>query len=306
MGSELTGVRSARLGVCAVFAAVTIWGFTNTLVKLTSLPPLTFAASRLWLGSALLLAALVVSGRRLSWRIVQLSAPGGLILGVEIAFFFSALKHTSIADVAVISALQPALVLIVAGPLFGERITRGQVGWTAVSLVGIAVVTVGSAGTPAWSLTGDLLAVGSLFAWTAYFLVSKHARASVPTIQYMAVVFPFAAAVVTPLTVLTGQPLLGIDTGDAEYLALFVLGASVGHLLVAWAHPSVDISMLSLLTLAQPVVAGLAALLILGEPLTGIMVIGGIVVIAALAAVVRGSVRIGRAKELETPEPPWV
>lgn len=302
MSSRGAGARDTHLGTGAVLTAVTIWGFTNTLVKLTSVPALTFAVNRLWLGSLLLLLMVVVSGRRLSWRIVGLSVPGGLILGVEIAFFFSALKHTSIADVAVISALQPALVLIAATPMFGERITGGQVGWTTISLIGVAIVTIGSAGTPSWSLAGDLLAVGSLFAWTAYFLVSKQARTSVSTIEYMAVVFPVAAAVVTPLTLLAGQPIFGMRAGDAAYLGLFVIGASAGHLLVAWAHPSVDISLLSLLTLAQPVIAGLAAFLVLGEPITAMMIIGGAVVIGSLAAVLRGAARLGKSQELGTPD----
>lgn len=298
--------RSPRLGAAAVLAAVTIWSFTNTLIKLSSLPALIFALYRVWLGALLLLAITFATGRRLSWATVRASAPGGLLLGVEISFFFSAVKHTSIADVAVISALQPALILVVAGPLFGERITRRQVAWTLLSLVGVGIVTVGSAGTPVWSLFGDLLAVGSLLAWTAYFLVSKHARMSVPAIEYMTVVFLFAAVVVTPLALLTGEPLGGLAARDWAYLALFVLGASGGHVLVAWAHSSVDVSLSSLLTLAQPVVASLAALLILGEPLTALVIAGGLVVIASLAAVLREAARIGEAEELEPPDLPRV
>jgi drug/metabolite transporter (DMT)-like permease len=296
--------RSPRLGAAAVLAAVTIWSFTNTLIKLSALPALIFALYRVWLGALLLLAITFATGRRLSWAIVRASAPGGLLLGVEISFFFSAVKHTSIADVAVISALQPALILVVAGPLFGERITRRQVAWTLLSLVGVGIVTVGSAGTPVWSLFGDLLAAGSLLAWTAYFLVSKHARMSVPAIEYMTVVFLFAAVVVTPLALLTGEPLGGLAARDWVYLALFVLGASGGHVLVAWAHSSVDVSLSSLLTLAQPVVASLAALLILGEPLTALVIAGGLVVIASLAAVLREAARIGETEELEPPDLP--
>jgi drug/metabolite transporter (DMT)-like permease len=305
--SEPVGIRvrrSSLLGAAAVLAAVTIWSFTNTLIKLSALPALTFALYRVWLGALLLLAVTYATGRRLTWASVRSSAPGGLLLGVEISFFFSAVKHTSIADVSVISALQPALILVVAGPLFGERITRRQVGWTLLSLVGVGIVTVGSAGTPVWSLFGDLLAAGSLLAWTAYFLVSKHARMSVPAIEYMTVVFLFAAVVVTPLALITGEPLGGLAARDWGYLALFVLGASGGHVLVAWAHSSVDVSLSSLLTLAQPVVASLAALLILDEPLTALVIAGGLVVIASLAAVLREAARIGEAEELEPPDLP--
>jgi drug/metabolite transporter (DMT)-like permease len=292
----------ARLGASAVLSAVVVWSFTNTLIKLSPLPPLTFAVHRLWVGSVLLLAILYATGRRLSWPTIRSSAPGGALLGIEISFFFSAIKHTSVADVAVISALQPALVLLVAGPLFGERVGRREVAWTAVSLVGVVLVTLGSAGTPAWSLDGDLLAGGSLLAWTAYFLVSKRARATVPTLDYLAVVFAAATVVVTPLAAATGQPLGNVHAGDIAMLLLFVAGASLGHLLLAWAHSSVEVTVSSLMMLAQPVVSSLAALLILGEPLTALTVAGGAVVLASLAAIV-GRARAAGPEDVEAELP---
>ncbi len=292
------------MGAAAVLVAVSGWSFTNTLIKLSSQPALTFALYRLWLGSVLLLAVLSLAGRRLTWPVVRASAPGGALLGVEIAFFFSAVKHTSIADAMVIGALQPALTLLVAGRLFGERVTRREVAWTLVSVVGVAVVAIGSSGTPAWSLRGDLLAAGSLLAWTAYFLISKHARTAVPAIEYMTVVTITAALVITPLALLSGQPLGGFHGSDVLWLAMFVVGASGGHLLVAWAHSHVDVSVSSLLMLAQPVLASLAALLILGEPLTPPVIAGGLVVIGSLAAIVTHAARVGGGPELAPSETP--
>lgn len=295
--------RPSRLGAVAVLSAVVIWSFTNTLIKLSSLQPLTFAVHRLWLGSLLLLAAFYASGRRLSWSTIRSSAPGGALLGIEIAFFFSAIKHTSIADVAIISALQPALVLLVAGPLFGEVIGRREILWTAVSLVGVVLVTLGSAGTPAWSLSGDLLAAGSLIAWTSYFLVSKHARATVPALDYMAVVFVAATIVVMPLAVASGQPLGGVNASDLLLLLVFVAGASTGHLLLAWAHSSVDVSVSSLITLAQPVVSAAAAWLILGERVTALTAAGGAVVVASLAAIVATTSTVGEPEDVDAELP---
>lgn len=299
--SPLT-LRASRAGAGAILSAVLIWGFTNTLVKISDLAALPFAVHRLWLGSALVVLAVYAVGRRLSWPVVRVSAPGGAVLGLEIAFFFSALKHTSIADVAVISALQPALVLLLAPRLFGERIGRRDLAWTVVSVAGVIVVTVGSSGTPAWSLYGDVLAVGSLIAWTAYFLVSKRARASVPALEYLAVVFVVATLVVTPLAALAGQPLGEVRSADLLLLLAFVVGASVGHLLLAWAHASVDVSASSLIMLAQPVVSAVAALVILGEPITPTSAAGGVIVLASLAAIVSRTTSFVPHDELELPQ----
>ena len=280
--------RSGVLGPGAVVIAVAGWSVTNTLVKVSDLPALTFAFWRLWIGAVVLVAATATARRRVSWDIVRASAPGGVLLGLEIAAFFSAIKHTSIVDVTMIAALQPALVLLVAGRMFNERVTGREVWLTLVSVGGVAIVAVGSAGTPAWSLMGDLFAVGALLAWTGYFLVSKHVRQQVNTLEYFTVVTVVAAAVVTPITLASG---VRIAVGQPEqwfWLGLFVVGATTGHLLVAWAQPYVDVSVSSQLMLAQPVFSAIAALVILDQPLTLLAVAGGAIVLGSLSLILRG------------------
>jgi drug/metabolite transporter (DMT)-like permease len=296
------GVRTSRLGAAAVFAAILGWSINNTLVKLADIPSLAFGFYRLWAGALAMFVVLAVLGRRLTWRQAKASAPGGALLGMEVMLFFTALKLTSVADVVVIGALQPGLTLLVAGPLFGERITRYEAGWTAVSVVGVMLVTIGSSGTPVWSLGGDLLAVGALMAWTVYFLVSKHVRAEVPALEYMTGVTVVAAAVVTPMALASGQVARGIEPADAAWLVLFVLLGQSGHLLLAWAHGQVDVSVSSLLMLAQPIASSVAAWIILGEPFTALGVVGGLVVVASVAAIVGRATRAGPGEEVATPE----
>jgi len=65
-----------------------------------------------------------VRRRPLSLAVLSRSVLAGLFPAAGIALFFSALKLTSVAVATVIGAFQPALVLVVAGRFFGER-----VGW---------------------------------------------------------------------------------------------------------------------------------------------------------------------------------
>jgi drug/metabolite transporter (DMT)-like permease len=274
----------------------------NVIVKITHVPAIAFAFYRLWLGSFAMLVALRVARRRVTWAKVRPAIPAGVLFGLNIALFFSALKRTSVADVLVISALQPALTLLVAGPLFGERITRSDAAWTAASLGGVVLVTVGSSGTPVWSLRGDLLAVGSLLAWTIYFLVSKRVRTEVPALEYMAGVTVTAALVMTPVALLTRQPLGSLRLTDWLWLLLFVAGAQGGHVMLAWAHAEVDVSVSSLLILAQPIISSVAALLVLGESITGLEIAGGVVVVISMAAVVRQATRARGGEAVPTAE----
>ena len=95
----------------------------------------------------------------------------------DIVLFFSALKHTTVANATVVGALQPALVLVVAGPLFGERITKALVAATAVAVGGWRRgVRIGRRGGVEPARRPP--AVGALFAWTGYFIASGRPGAS--------------------------------------------------------------------------------------------------------------------------------
>ena len=262
----------------------------NVIVKIVRAPALTFAFYRLWLGAVVMLGVLWVAGRRPSWPTIRRSIPSGVLFGLNLLFFFSAIKRTSVADVLILAALQPALTFLVAGPLFGERVTAHDVAWTAVSLGGVGMVIVGSSGTPVWSLAGDLLAFGSLLVWTAYWLLSKRVRRSVPAIEYMTTVTIVAAAFVTPLWLVSGEP-AAMRWQDWLWILLFVAGAQAGHSLLAWSHEQIDVSISSLLTLVEPIIAAVAALVFLGEPLPALSIAGGLVAIVAVGAVVRRATR---------------
>src|SRR6266571_3049057 len=150
--------RRAALGRASMVLAVLIWGWGSVFIKISSLQGVAFGFYRLWLGFLVMLIALVATRRKLTARSLRASAPGGLLFALDVALFFSAIKLTSIADATIIGALQPALVLVVAGPWFGERVGRREMALTVVSMGGVALVAIGSAGSPVWSLTGDTLA----------------------------------------------------------------------------------------------------------------------------------------------------
>jgi inner membrane transporter RhtA len=169
--------------------------------------------------------------------------------------------------------------------------------WTSVSLAGVVLVVIGSSGTPSWSLKGDLFAVGSLLAWTTYWLLSKRARRFVPAIDFMTAVTIGAALFMTPLWLLSGQSRT-MRWQDWAWILLFVGGAQAGHSLLVWAHEQVDVAISSLLVLIEPVISPVAALVFLGEPLPVLTVAGGLVAITAVGAVIHRATRPEVAPEI--------
>ncbi len=286
------GLRASPLGVLAIAVPVVGWSLANLIVKIVPVPALTFAFWRLWLGAAVMLTVAALARRPLTRDVLRAGIPGGILFGLNIVFFFVALKETAVADVLVIAALQPALTVLVAGRLFGEHVTRRELWFVFASVAGVVVFVIGSSGTPAWSLRGDLFAVLSLAVFFVYFLWSKRVRSDVAAIEYMATVTLVAAVVVTPLAIV-GPGISGMRGADWWWLVLFVAIAQGGHLLLAWAHPYVDATVSSLLLLGEPPISAIAAFVVLGETVTWLGVAGGLAALACLVVVVRSATAAG-------------
>ncbi len=286
-------VRRPVEGTLAVLAAVSVWGGVVIVARyVDAVDGLVLGFHRLWIGAVATVVVLYGTGRRLSARSLRLSLAGGLAFGADIVLFFSALKHTTIANATVVGALQPALVLLVAGRMFGEVITARIVTWSGVAIAGVVVVVYGSSDAPVWSLTGDLLAVAALFSWTAYFVASKRVRRQIAPFEYLTAMLVVATLAVAPIALLSGQQLDPGGAGDWGWIAGLAIGSGgIGHLLINWAHEHVDLSVMSLLTLAVPVVAVVSAAIFLDEPIGWIQAVGMAVVIAALGVVVRQTTR---------------
>ncbi|MHB8464991.1 MAG: DMT family transporter [Acidimicrobiales bacterium] len=278
---------ATRMGTLTACAAVVMWGAGNVVVKQIRMSGTAIAFNRLWFGVVIFSAMYLLRGGRLSWRALRLAAPGGIAFGLDVALFFTSIKHTSVADASVIGALQPALVFVVAGRLFGEKLTLTTVGWTFVALVGVIVSVVASASGAGRTPGGDLLAVAALVAWSCYFVLSKQARRQLGALEYQASLTIIAALVITPIALIGSHDLVVHDAGTFGWIVVMVVVPGGGHLLMNWAHNYAPITLTSMLTLGIPVVATIGALVALGEPVTAAQAAGIAVVIVAIAAVLR-------------------
>jgi drug/metabolite transporter (DMT)-like permease len=283
--ARLNDSKRRPFGLAASVLAAVGWGFGGIFAKLTSAPGLVLTFYRLWLGALLLCVVLYSSGRRLSRSTLRSCWLGGLFLAGDMSMFFSAVKLTSVVDATVISVVQPGLVLIAARPLFGERMGRWDVFWILLAIVGVAAAVIGPGVTSHHQLVGDLLAVGAMLSWSAYWLAAKHARVTQDALEYTAGVTIVAALTVMLIVLVSGQSLARVRAGDWLWISLLAIVPGTAHLAMNWAHRYVDASVSSVIGSSNPIFAAAAALVILGQPLTAIQVCGGLVGVAAIAVV---------------------
>lgn len=279
--------RPASAGTFAAIASVVMWGAGNVLVKYIRLDGMAIAFNRLWLGSILFSALLIARGGRVTLASLRVAAPGGVAFALDVALFFTAIKHTSVADASIITALQPALLFFVAGPLFSEKVHAAAVGWTLVAIVGVTVAVLASSSGAGRTVQGDLIALASLLAWTWYFVASKQARQRLGALEYQASLSVVAALVVTPLAIVSSHHLVVRDASTFGWIVLMVFVPGGGHLIMNWAHEYAPITLVSMVTLGIPVIATIGAAIALGEPVTLIQGAGMVLVIVALAMVLR-------------------
>jgi drug/metabolite transporter (DMT)-like permease len=171
--------------------------------------------------------------------------------------------------------------------MFGEHTSRAEALWSLLALAGTVLVVLGSAGTAAWSLAGDSLAALNLVAFTAYFLASKRLRARVAAWPYVIGMTTVAGLVMFAVALATGADLSSPRGRDwLVFATIAVFPGTLGHVLTNWSHAHASAFLISTLFLGVPVVAAVAAALILGEPIRLAQVAGGALVLIALARIV--------------------
>jgi len=283
-------------GLLALTTAVSMWGFSNVLVKLAVGAPLVKSLYRLWFAVPFLWALALVSPsirRSLDRGWLRASLVGGTLFAIHQLCFFVGLQETSVANMTIIAALQPALVVFLAAYFFGEPVAWKALPFLATAFAGVAVVIVGSAPPPGGTGRGDLIAFANLFAFTTYFLASKRLRASVSAAAYTMGMTTVSALVMTVvvLTSFDGAVPLIRPRDALILLTVALLPGTIGHMLMNWAHLQSSAFVASAMILAVPVIASIAALFILGEPLSQAQIGGGAVALASVAAIVATAAR---------------
>jgi len=283
------------LALGAAIATMFLWTFGNILVKWVHMPGVQIAFWRVVMAAAVYTVALRASGKRLNLRQLRIAAPAGIAISLEIAVFFVAIKSTTVANATVIGALQPLVLLVVAARRFGERVTAAIVAMALVALAGVALVVFGSSFETSWSPRGDILSFVAMLFFAAYFALAKQARVELPILEFQTGVWVVGMFTLLPVSIIDARGVYIPSEWNWAWLAALVLVPGTGHLLINWAHSRVRLVISSMLVLSIPVLSAAAAAVVLDEPIGVVQAIGMVIVLGALALVIK--------REAVTPSP---
>jgi drug/metabolite transporter (DMT)-like permease len=293
--SAIHGVPRRALG--GVTVAILLWTSNVFFVRKAD-DILVFTTWRMVLAIPVLAATAVVIRLRPSaaparrrqplTRAVQLGLLGiGALFGLSALVNFLAINETTLVNVGVIHALQPAVVAALAGRYLGERVDSELLLWAGGAIGGAVLVAAASGGVGTWSLHGDLLAVLGLCLNSTWFLAGRwvRTRTEIDATTYMLVVFGTGAATLLVVTTAMGRS-LGTGSTTLYLAAMTALFGTIGHTIVAWAHRYVPAAVSSLFILSQPALIAVLAWVAFDEQLSALHLVGGVIVLLSLARIV--------------------
>lgn len=278
--------RGAFLFVCAGLVFVGTDALTKSLVASLPVVDVIWGRHLMYVAAVLILAGRNHPRRLLVTSRLRTQVARGLAMFGATASFFFALSLLPLATVSTLSSTTPFIIIGLAGPLLGERVTRSAL---VGALVGFAGVLVLVGVDPSHLDVSMLVPLGTACSFALFSLLTRELRSERPdvTLFYSGLVGMAAATalfVVVP-TSTSPQPW--------QWLAIGVVGltALTGHrLLVAaysWGRAS-DLAPLGYLTLIWSFLIGM---IVFGEPLqvrtlvgAAAIAVGGIVALLSTPA----------------------
>ncbi|MFJ9794632.1 DMT family transporter [Streptomyces sp. NPDC101145] len=276
----------AGVGAVCVLLASVLWGTTGTAATFApSVGPLAIGAVAMGLGG--LLQALVAAPR-IRREVPLLRARRGTVLlgalsvGAYPLAFYSSMHLAGVAVGTVVSiGAAPLASALIERVVDGRRLTRRWTAGAALGLSGTVLLCAAEAagahsGAGGRSAAQTVLGVGlglvaavtyALYSWAAHRLISR----GVGSGAAMGAVFGLGGLLLMPVLLATGAPLLDSGSNAAVGLYMAVVPMFTGYMLFGWGLARVPASTATTLSLLEPAVAAVLAVLVVGErlPLLG-------------------------------------
>jgi DME family drug/metabolite transporter len=268
--------RATSIGAFALILSSVLWGTTGTAASFlpADVSPLAIGASTMAAGGILLF---LVSARAAVAAVRDPAARGWLLLGAVGVFVYPLAFYSGMAEAGVAVG---NVVALGSGPVFAavfewlwERrglSTRWLVA-TAIAVVGIALLSVSRHSddtAPGDPVVGVLLALLAGIAYALYTYASSRAIAVGHSGRgVMGGMFGLGAVPLVPVLLVFGAPLLqsAQTVGIAAYLAVGPM--FVAYLLFGYGLTHLRSSVATSVTLIEPLVATVLAVVIVGERL---------------------------------------
>ena len=214
--------------------------------------------------------------RELSWSLAS-----GALLAAHFVCWVYALKLTDALAATAIWSTYLFFTALGSMIFLKERIPVAAFGAMALAFVGVLVCNLG------WSearFSGNLFALGAAVAQAGYFLCGRRVRKNTDTFSYTFVVYGAAFLLLLAAALILRLPVRGMTPPAlSAVVGLTVLCTLLGHTLCSYALKSLSATTVSVGMLTEVVTGPLVVFLLLHESPGKFTLIGGAVILIAIA-----------------------
>lgn len=297
--SEASVIRTDRvgLGIICVLIASFLWGTTGTAATFApEVGPLAIGAVAMGVGGLLqALLALRALKRdkaklRAQWLLVLF---GAVSVAVYPLAFYSSMYLAGVTVGTVVTlGSAPLFSALIEWAIDHKALSKQWLAGAALGLSGIVLLcffgggiheTASAATTAGTTVAGVLLGlVGgltyALYAWVAHRLMCK----GISSGAAMGAIFGAGGLFLMPVLLITGGALLTSWNNALVGAYMAIVPMFTGYVLFGYALARISVSMATTITLTEPVIAALLAVVIVGENLSPLGWLGALLVILCL------------------------
>jgi drug/metabolite transporter (DMT)-like permease len=285
----------------ALVIVYVVWGSTYLGIRIAveTLPPLLSAGIRFVSAGAILAMILAARGGYAVVKVTRRQLGAAALVGTlllaggngGVVFAEAGVVGGPVPSgvAALLIATVPILVVVFRA-VTGDRPRLMSVAGVLVGFGGlVALVAAGSGVDGSVPLVGSLIVVGAATCWALGSFIS--ARLPLPANPFVTSAYEsvLGGVVVGALGLAMGERLHPAEVSGRSWLALLYLlfaGSLVAFTAYAWLLQNAPISLTATYAYVNPAVAVLLGALIVAEPVTPAILIGGLIIIAGVALVV--------------------
>ena len=280
--TDRASIRKSRM---MMVTAMAVFGTVALFVRNIPVSSSEIALYRAVMAALLLGAFLLLSGQKIDFRAIRKELPllliSGMAMGINWILLFEAYRYTTVSVATLSYYFAPVIVTVACPILFKEKMGVKQWLCFGMSTLGIVLITgVGDLSAGNTHLIGILFGFGAAVLYAAVVLLNKFIK-GVAGIQRTFLQFAAAILILLPYVLLTGGIHLHSLSGSGwvNLLIIGIIHTGITYCLYFSALRDIPGQEAAILSYIDPLVAVAISVFVLGEQLTLLQLLGGILIL---------------------------
>ena len=268
-----------------MIVSMTIFGTLAPFVRRIGISSGELALYRALMAAALIAVFLLVTRQKIPFAAIRKEIPllllSGMAMGFNWILLFQAYKYTTVSVATLSYYFAPVIVTILCPIIFREKLTKKQILCFTLSTFGLVLITgIGDLSGSSSHLTGILFGLGAAALYATVIMLNKFIK-NVEGIHRTFLQFLAAIVVLVPYVALTSGMNLGVMDGIG-WLCLLVVGfihTGITYCLYFTSLKDIPGQKAAILSYIDPLIAVVISVTILGESMSLIQALGGVLIL---------------------------